>query len=143
MRISDWSSDVCSSDLKDVGRPVGILADLPGPKVRAASFGEHGTVLATGDTVRLVEAAPGDVSSAEVVAVALPGAVDALQGGDRIALGDGGVVPVVADRCGSGVIEQVTSGGILRGRHGASLPVDRVELRPPTQSAQPGYGKGW
>src|SRR3546814_6039810 len=30
---------------KDVGRPVGILADLPGPKVRAASFGEHGTVL--------------------------------------------------------------------------------------------------
>src|SRR3546814_7063929 len=26
---------------KDVGRPVGILADLPGPKVRAASFGEH------------------------------------------------------------------------------------------------------
>src|SRR3546814_17159647 len=106
MRISDWSSDVCSSDLKDVGRPVGILADLPGPKVRAASFGEHGTVLATGDTVRLVEAAPGDVSSAEVVAVELPGAVDALQGGDRIALGDGGVVLVVEDRCGSGVIAQ-------------------------------------
>src|SRR3546814_12135497 len=66
---------------KDVGRPVGILADLPGPKVRAASFGEHGTVLATGDTVRLVEAAPGDVSSAEVVAVELPGAVDARQHG--------------------------------------------------------------
>src|SRR3954451_14537695 len=36
------------------GQVVAVLADLPGPKVRAASFPEGITVLAAGSTVRLV-----------------------------------------------------------------------------------------
>jgi pyruvate kinase len=35
-----------------VGRQVGILVDLPGPKVRAASFGvDEGTLLTEGSTI--------------------------------------------------------------------------------------------
>src|SRR5690606_4093456 len=37
-----------------VGRTVGVLADLPGPKVRCGRFPEGGVVLITGGHVRLV-----------------------------------------------------------------------------------------
>src|SRR5215218_7170164 len=54
-----------------VGRPVGILVDLPGPKVRAAPFDDDGVHLRPGRTVRLTEAADGDRSTEEVIAIAL------------------------------------------------------------------------
>ena len=115
------------------GRPVGILVDLPGPKVRTAPFSDDGVALQPGAQVRLTEAASGDISTHEVVAVQLAGAVDALEPGDRVALGDGGVVLVVSEgRPSDGVIATVISGGVVRGRPGVSLPEDRVPLRSPT-----------
>ena len=116
-----------------LGRPIGILLDLPGPKVRSAPFGDEGVFLAPGSTVRLTEAEVGDVSSAEVIAVALPGAVDALAAGDRVALGDGGVILIVSGSSGDGVTALVASGGVVRGRPGVSLPEDRIALRSPTE----------
>ena len=115
-----------------LGRPIGILIDLPGPKVRSAPFGDEGVDLITGHEVRLSEAQPGDTSSAEVIAVALPGAVDFLAPGDRVALGDGGVALVVSGRTDKGVTAIVSSGGVVRGRPGVSLPEDRISLRSPT-----------
>jgi len=118
---------------KELKRPVGILADLPGPKVRVAPFDEAGVTLTTGQRIRLTEAADGDVSTSEVVPIALAGAVDALVPGDRVALGDGGVSLVVESRVADGVTAQVNSGGVLRGRPGVALPEDRVSLRTPTE----------
>ncbi len=117
----------------DLGRPIGILIDLPGPKVRSAPFGEEGVQLLPGATVRLTEAQPGDVSTSEVIAVSLAGAVDSLVEGDRIALGDGGVALVVSGAAPDGVVAVVQSPGILRGRPGVSLPEDRIALRSPTE----------
>ena len=117
---------------KDVGRPVGILVDLPGPKVRTAPFADDGVRLEAGSVVRLTEAGEGDESTAEVVAVALAGAVDMLKPGDRVALGDGGVALMVDDHAGDGVIARVLSSGVVRGRPGVALPEDRVPLRSPT-----------
>jgi pyruvate kinase len=117
---------------KVLGRPVGILADLPGPKVRSAPFPDEGVRLEAGTLIRLTEAELGDRSTAEVVAVDLPGAVDALTAGDRVALGDGGVALMVVDRSPDGVVARVLSSGTVRGRPGVSLPEDRVPLRSPT-----------
>jgi pyruvate kinase len=117
---------------RDIGKHVGILIDLPGPKVRSAPFGEEGVLLTTGADIRLTEAVEGDTSTAEVIAIALSGAVDALVPRDRIALGDGGVAVEVIDRVDGEVIARVTSGGVVRGRPGVSLPEDRIALRSPT-----------
>jgi pyruvate kinase len=119
----------------DVGRPVGVLVDLPGPKVRSAPFDDAGVQLRPGAVVRLTDAAAGDRSSDAVVGVALEGAVAALQPGDRVALGDGGVVLVVTEApvVSDGVTAAVVSGGVLRGRPGVSLPEDRITLRAPTE----------
>jgi pyruvate kinase len=116
-----------------VARPVGILVDLPGAKVRSAPFDDTGVTLVPGADLRLVEAEPGDVSTAEVVGIALAGSVSPLQPGDRIALGDGGVVLVVTDGAPvDGVTATVVNGGVVRGRPGVSLPEARVSLRSPT-----------
>jgi pyruvate kinase len=115
-----------------LGRPVGTLVDLPGPKVRSAPFDAAGVRLEVGSRVRLTEAVEGDHSTAEVVAVELAGAVDALDAGDRVALGDGGVAMVVEERTSDGVVARVLATGVVRGRPGVSLPEDRVPLRSPT-----------
>jgi pyruvate kinase len=115
------------------GRPVGIMVDLPGPKVRTAPFSDDGVHLEPGATLRLTEAADGDRSTHEVVAVQLAGAVDTLERGDRVALGDGGVVMIVSGRDPQArVLAEVVSGGVVRGRPGVSLPEDKVALRSPT-----------
>ncbi len=52
-----------------VGKPVGVLADLPGPKIRSGAFPEGGVDLSPGETIRLV---PGtEASSRDVICVAL------------------------------------------------------------------------
>ncbi|MET0726716.1 MAG: pyruvate kinase, partial [Acidimicrobiales bacterium] len=118
---------------KEVKRPVGILVDLPGPKVRTAPFGEDGVRLEVGSRARLVDAVEGDRSSERVVAVDLQGAVGALSPGDRVALGDGGVALLVEEKDGDGVIARVQSGGVVRGRPGVSLPESAIPLRSPTE----------
>src|SRR3546814_6381558 len=42
MRISDWSSDVCSSDLADRGRARGWYDRAPAPPARRAAAGRPG-----------------------------------------------------------------------------------------------------
>ncbi|HEX4866058.1 MAG TPA: pyruvate kinase [Acidimicrobiales bacterium] len=119
---------------RELARPVGILVDLPGPKVRTAPFDEDGVRLDVGSELRLSEAEPNDHSSAFHVAIDLAGAVDLLEPGDRVALGDGGVTLVVEEAQGDGVLARVLSGGVVRGRPGVALPADRVPLRSPTEA---------
>src|SRR4051812_20199926 len=72
------------------GQVVAVLADLPGPKVRAASFPDGVTALAAGSTVRLVPAGAGcSASSAEQICVEYPTLLHDLQPGDTVVVGDG------------------------------------------------------
>ncbi|MDD9370062.1 MAG: pyruvate kinase, partial [Acidimicrobiales bacterium] len=105
------------------GRTVGVLADLPGPKVRTGAFPEGGAFLAEGDEVVLA-AGNGDSTSSHIVVdeahltdIAVPGAT--------IVLGDGTVTLVVAAVDGEVVRARVETGGRLQGRPGAHLPSDR------------------
>ncbi len=113
------------------GRPVGVLADLPGPKVRAASFGEGGVDLDDGATVRLVDAAPDATSDASTIAIDLAGATAALRAGDVVPLGDGGLRLLVEGE-GEPASARVLGAGRMAGRPGVTLPDGRVELAAPT-----------
>src|SRR6478752_4613499 len=74
------------------GRVVAVLADLPGPKVRAASFPDGVTVLAAGTSVQLVPAAVGrEASSCDRICVEYPTLLDDLQPGDKVVVGDGAI----------------------------------------------------
>ena len=115
------------------GRHIGVLCDLPGPKVRTAAF-EDGVEVVPGQRLHLVNAGPGNplTSDGSVIAVALAGAVSLLEPGDIVGLGDGGVQLEVLEPGSDTALVEVRSGGKLRGRPGVVLPEDRVPLTSPT-----------
>ncbi|HYF45436.1 MAG TPA: pyruvate kinase, partial [Acidimicrobiales bacterium] len=114
----------------EADRPVGILVDLPGPKVRAGRFPESGVVLGEGDRIRLT---PGfSASTAEVVEVGYDRIVHDVQVGDRLIFGDGTVAIEVQDKTDRDVLATVCNGGHLQGRPGIHIPSDRLRIASPT-----------
>ena len=112
------------------GRQVGVLADLPGPKVRTGPFPEGGAFLAEGDEVALV--AGEHESDSTRVCVDEPRLVDIVEPGATIVLGDGTVTLTVTGVDRDAVRTRVESGGRLQGRPGAHLPSDRWMPAVPT-----------
>jgi pyruvate kinase len=112
------------------GRTVAVLADLPGPKIRAGEFPDGGEFLAEGMTLRLV---PGDgPSHDDVVTVEYDALLDDLHPGDRVVLGDGAIELSVLDVDENGVSTRVVTGGRAQGRPGVHMPSERMRVSCPT-----------
>ena len=107
------------------GRQVGVLADLPGPKVRTGTFPEGGAVLAEGTEVTLVAGDGDQASTGERIVIEESHLLEIVAPGDPVVLGDGTVTLEVAGIEGDSVRSVVRSGGRLQGRPGAHLPSDR------------------
>ncbi len=113
------------------GRKVAVLADLPGPKVRAGAFPDGGAFLRENATVELVAGqAPSDEARIVVDEESL---TDCVTAGDTIVLGDGTVTLECTDVDGDTVKATVRSGGRLQGRPGVHLPSDRWAPSVPTE----------
>src|SRR5919202_3285968 len=95
----------------EVGKTVGVLADLPGPKVRAASFPGDGVYLTEGDETELVAADGQATSDWRRIAVDEPELVADLRPGEKVALGDGGIQLRVESVLGERVVARVLTGG--------------------------------
>ncbi len=112
------------------GERVGILVDLPGPKIRAAAFPDDGAELTLGSTVRIV---PGDSGSTDaVVEIDYENVLSDIRVGDVVPFGDGQVEVEIVDVDGNGATARVTTGGVLKGRPGMLIPSDRLSLPTPT-----------
>jgi len=114
----------------DEGRPVGILVDLPGPKVRASNFGETGVAIEPGRRIELRVGTEG--SNHEVIEVDYEHLLRDMHIGDRLTIGDGGAVLEVVDRGIDRLIAEVVAGSLLRGRPGVHVPSDRLQIPTPT-----------
>ncbi len=113
-----------------LGRPIGVLVDLPGPKVRAGHMPEEGLPVEQGETIRLT---PGNTpSTAKMINVDHEGLLVDLHVGDRVAFGDGIVMAEVVDRKGDHLEARITHGGLLQGRPGVHIPSDRLRIPSPT-----------
>jgi pyruvate kinase len=114
-----------------VGKPVPVLADLPGPKVRAAPFPDGGVFLTEGDTVELV---PGDhASDGGRIEVEYDALLEDLAPGDCVTLGDGLISVEVQDRVGDAWKAVVVAAGRVQGRPGVHLPSEKLRLSTPTE----------
>ncbi len=116
----------------EAGRTIGVLVDLPGPKIRTASFGTE-VYLVEGDRLELVQAHETSTSDWRRIAVDYPDVVTHLRAGDTIPLGDGGISLTVEEVHGDRAVARVRSGGRLMGRPGVALPASRFPLDSPTE----------
>lgn len=115
---------------RDHGHTVGVLVDLPGPKVRLGSFGDRPVELANGRRVSLV---PGrDTSDADVVGVDYDALLNDVHAGDVLAVGDGSVALLVESVDGDRAKAVVCHGGPVQGRPGLHIPSDRLSMASPT-----------
>lgn len=113
-----------------VARPTAVLADLPGPKVRAGRFPDGGTALVVG---QLISLRPGvEPSAGDVITVDYPSLLADVQAGDRIVVGDGGITLRVIAGGDTALSAHVETGGLVQGRPGIHLPSERLRLAAPT-----------
>jgi pyruvate kinase len=114
-----------------VGRPIGVFADLQGPKLRIGRFTDESITLETDDCFRLdLSNEPGDTARAplphpEVFAVLRPGAILLL---------DDGKVQLEVTSCGRDYADtRVVTGGRLSNNKGLNLPGTTLGLSPITE----------
>lgn len=105
---------------KEIGRPIGILADLQGPKLRIGRFADGREVLEPGASFTLdSDPSPGN---ADRVSLPHPEILSSVKPGDRLLLDDG-KIELKAVGCKGGAIHAtVTVGGPISDRKGVSLP---------------------
>jgi len=115
-----------------LGRPIGVLADLPGPKVRAGTFPADGAELVPGAACRLV--AGDGPSTAEVISVDYPTLVGDVDVGTRVVIGDGGISLRVTDVGPAHIDAVVEAGGRTQGRPGVHLACERFQMFAPTDT---------
>jgi pyruvate kinase len=103
------------------GRPVAILQDLQGPKIRTGALaGGQSVLLKTGQSFVITsEAVVGDAARVSTTYTPLPQNVHP---GDRILLSDGTIELRVRETGPTEVLCEVTHGGALRENQGINLP---------------------
>ena len=104
----------------ETGRPIAVLADLQGPKLRVGVFGDGGHELQIGDSFRFdLDNAPGDASR---VQLPHPEIFAALEPGSTLLVNDG-KIRLSVEACGPDFADcRVTVGGAISNRKGVNVP---------------------
>ncbi len=105
---------------RELNRPIGVLADLQGPKIRCGTFADGPTDLEVGAAFRFdSDDSPGDDTR---VCLPHPEVLDALHEGASLLVNDGKVRLKVTE-VGPGYVDcQVEVGGEISDRKGVSFP---------------------
>ncbi len=109
-------------------KPVAILQDLCGPKIRCGKFNRPKPSFPTGSTAWLVEAGAEPPTDPLEIPVQYEGLAEDLHPGDRVLADDGQMAMSVVAIEGERVKVTVLIGGELRDRVGISPPSRRVRL---------------
>jgi pyruvate kinase len=115
---------------REVNRPIAILQDLQGPKIRLGPVDGGRCELATGASVRLaLDTAPGN---ARRLTLPHPEVFEALMPG-HVVLIDDGKVRLTVTGCDKDFVEaHVAVGGVVSDRKGVNLPNTLLQLSPVT-----------
>ena len=105
---------------KDYGRPIGMLADLQGPKNRIGKFKNDRIDVAEGHKIRFdLDDAPGDESR---VCLPHPEVIAAMRPGSEILLDDGKVRAVILEQGKDYLLAEIKAGSKLSNNKGFNIP---------------------
>ena len=111
---------------EEVGRPIGILADLQGPKLRLGAFANGAIDIAPGDVFVLdSDRTPGTQDRVELPH---PEVLAALEPGHRLLLDDGKVRLRVTEATPTRAVTVVEAGSRLSDRKGVSVPDSTINF---------------
>ena len=110
----------------EIGYPIGILADLQGPKIRLGEFADGGVELETGGKFRLdLEQTPGTIRRAPLPHVEV---FEAIEKDDALLIDDGRV-RLRVEKTGADFAEtEILVGGAVSDRKGVNLPDTMLPL---------------
>lgn len=123
--------DIIRALEKDVGHPIGVFADLQGPKLRLGAFKDGAIDLQRGMKLRLdLDKTPGDALR---VNLPHPEILESLKTGDNILLDDGKVRLKVLECAADFALTEVLAGKRLSDRKGVNLPDSLLKTSPLTE----------
>ncbi len=111
---------------KETNKPVTILQDLQGPKIRTGELENSAVPLVAGE--RLFLTSTKLIGNKEIVSVDFPNLTEAVKPGRRILLDDGNLELVVVSTSGDRVETRVILGGTLLPRKGVNLPGANLDI---------------
>lgn len=113
----------------ELGRSIGILVDMPGPKIRTGLVEGDEVELENGHEFVLI-ASDDTIGNAQHVSTTLPDLAQWARPGDEVYLADGAIVLRVLESVGQDVRTEVVRGGTLRSRKGMHLPRAEAHVEP-------------
>src|SRR3954452_7393367 len=113
-----------------VGRPVAILQDLPGPKLRLGRFRDGTVELKPGDRITFTCGKDGNEGDAEHMSISWAGLAAAMQPGEVLYLADGSIrLRAATVRAGDHEFDaEVEVGGVVSSRQGVNVPGEVDQL---------------
>ena len=107
-----------------LGRPITILQDLQGPKLRVGRLPAEGVNLIAGQVVSLCQGSECsfDENHAVIIPMDVPNLMDAIEPGNRILLDDGNLEMEVLQVRSDAISAKVVLGGKLSSNKGVNLP---------------------
>lgn len=116
---------------QELNRPITILQDLSGPKIRTGEIKSGKINLVQGK--QLILTTDDILGTEEIVSVNYPDLPQSAEVGSRILLDDGKLELVVKEIKGSQVVTEVVQGGVLKPRKGVNLPGANLTIRTLTE----------
>ncbi len=118
---------------QEIGKPVAILADLQGPKLRVGDMPDDGVPIHAGEHVTLTtQAVVGQRSEIGQVQAVLPvqytGLPEAVTPGERILIDDGLIELTVESKDGAEIHCRVVTGGVVKSNKGLNLPGSALSI---------------
>ena len=104
----------------DTGKPIAVLGDLAGPKIRIGELEKESFILRTGEELTITSREV--VGTAALVSTTYPNLVSDVTKGDRILIDDGLLELRVEEVRPEEVRTRIVVGGVLKPRKGMNLP---------------------
>jgi pyruvate kinase len=103
------------------GRPIGILADLQGPKIRTGVLKDGPFDLIPGDTIYL-NTQPDFLGTREEISTVYTNIINDVEIGHKVLIDDGKIVLIVKEKKNGKLLLETLVGGKIKDKKGINLP---------------------
>ena len=121
-QFAEWVREASA----EVGRPVALLQDIQGPKLRVGTFNDGQVELETGSEVRLVAGA--GLATDGTICVDYEHLCEDISVGANVLLSDGLIRAVATAVEGDSVVVEILEGGVLSDRKGVAFPSSDLQV---------------